>query len=144
MKKKIYFLLIVLTLLFVVIGCEFKERVRVEESDNGGTVEINQDQRLELKFRIEPATGIAWDPTEYDENILKFVDDEDWEYGTQEHEDEFGYDEDQDIQILTFDAVKTGETVLKLKKHRRWEENSPALDEFSITVKTTVVEEIEE
>ena len=106
------------------------ETVDVNETDNGGQIELELGKLLVVTLESNPSTGYRWELIKNNESILK-------QFG----QTEFKLSETSDPtivgtgvwEIFRFKAVTVGQMTLELVYHRSWEDAEP-LNTFSIQV----------
>jgi len=101
--------------------------IRLGAQDEGGQVELKEDQVLVISLESNPSTGYMWEVEEADEKILCQI-------GEIEFESESGLLGAPGKQILRFEAVAAGQTTFKLVYHRPWENDVKPARTFSIQV----------
>ncbi len=112
-------------------ACEQPTGIDLTAGNNGQTLDITQNQTLNIKLESNITTGYKWNlMTEPNSKILKFVSSD---YvgptpGSQPLVGGGGY------ELWRFQAVGTGTTTLKLGYYRPWETNTPPAKEFTFTV----------
>ncbi len=103
-----------------------RDPVMLGAGDNGRKIELNKGQILAIALESNPTTGYKWEATEFDEHILRQVGDQ--------FQPESSAAGAGGVQTLSFEAVNSGKTSLKLIYHRPWEKNVEPLKTFSIEV----------
>jgi inhibitor of cysteine peptidase len=118
---------VLLAVLVLVAGCGTSKEVKLDANDNGRQVELKKGQTLVLALESNPTTGYTWETVEPEEPVL-----------AQKGEVEFKSESDLlgagGVQTLRFEAVRAGQTDLKLVYHRPWEESVEPLETFSVQV----------
>ncbi len=108
-------------------GCRPSE-VKLGAEDSGREIELRKGQLLVITLEANPTTGYTWEVAEpLDEQILRPV-------GEVEFKPESDLVGAPGVQVLRFEAVKAGQTALKLVYHRPWEEGVEPLETFSLQV----------
>ena len=110
------------------VGCSEQKAISVDKNDNGRLIELNEGQKLVITLESNPTTGYSWNIAELDESMLK-------QEGDIEFISESNLIGSPGVEIIKFNAVKSGQTTLKLIYHRSWEEDVKPIETFSIQVK---------
>lgn len=103
-----------------------RDQVVLGAGDNGRQIELNKGQILAITLESNPTTGYTWEAAEFDEHILRQVGDQ--------FQPESSAPGAGGVQTLSFEAVNSGKTSLKLVYHKPWEKNVEPLKIFSIEV----------
>ena len=120
-------MLSLLAALATAAGCRPSE-VKLGVEDSGREIELRKGQLLVITLEANPTTGYTWEVAEpLDEQILRPV-------GEVEFKPESDLVGAPGVQVLRFEAVKAGQTALKLVYHRPWEEGVEPLETFSLQV----------
>ena len=111
-------------LLFVVVlmtACTSVEGVEINESNNGGQVELVLGEILVVRLESNPSTGYGWEIDELDESILQQIGKVGFESSVPDNPPPGtgGW------AILRFEAVGEGESELRLIYHQPWTEEEP-------------------
>ena len=101
--------------------------MRFSIQDSGKTVETCVGEELELVLEGNPTTGYAWDVVTFDSNILKQGKSDFWPGS--------GLIGAGGNEVIRFQAVAAGETVVKLVHHRPFDKKEPPLRTFELTVR---------
>jgi inhibitor of cysteine peptidase len=123
---RIHILTIFLTALLVLGACGQGPRV-LSVQDAGTTVELRPGEKVELVLVGNPTTGFTWEIETLDEAVLKQSGDP-------------LYKSDREVPgspgkfTFRFEAVGVGQTTLRLIYHRPFEEDTPPVDTFELTV----------
>lgn len=104
-----------------------KQPVKITEQDAGTTVEVRDGELLEVTLVGNPTTGYMWDVASVDPNILKPVEQLEFQADSKA----IG---SPGKLTLRFEAARPGKTSLKLIYHRPWEKNAEPIDTFEVTV----------
>lgn len=126
-------IIMVLTLLMGVAailasGCgPASQEVPLTAHDNGRQIEIHRGQALNISLPGNPSTGYIWQLDEVDEQILL-------QKGKPNFEPKSNEVGAPGLQTFRFQAVETGETILRLVYRRPWEDDVKPLQVFSIRV----------
>jgi inhibitor of cysteine peptidase len=124
--------------LLLVAGCQPGEPVEtpepvegtvIDESHNGGQVELPQGETLVVRLESNPSTGYLWEIDELDEGIVQQVGDTVFESSVQDDPPPGtgGW------TIFQFRGVGNGESELRLIYHQPWTEEEP-LSTFSVRI----------
>ena len=122
--------LIILASLLYACGAQGSSQTsarQLTEADNGRLIELNVGDTLEITLPGNPTTGFQWEVSAIDSAILRQV-------GEPEFEPLSNAVGSGGNVTLRFEAVGTGQTVLKLVHHRPFEENVPPTQTFEVTV----------
>ena len=100
--------------------------MRLNENDSNKTVEIVIGDELELILPANPTTGYGWEVSSIDTSIL------------QSNKADFVTNDPAigagGMEIIKFHALAVGKSELKLIFHRPFEQNTPPLKTFAVTV----------
>jgi len=127
MSKRIFYFLLVLSLLLAACG---SQAATLTEADNGAQIELSPGQTLTITLPSNPTTGYSWQVTQIDLKTLK-------QQGEAEYRQSPG---SKDLvgaggtETFHFEALQAGETTLQLAYHRPWENGVPPIQTFSVTV----------
>jgi len=141
MKKT--FLSIALGVVFV-LSLQGQNIIKVNRSNERQTIQINQDQVLEISLVRRASTGYGWYESSSitDKSVSKSI----TQFGDGDfiHDQSTGTSIDGSVivgqsgtQIIRYVGAKQGTTVLRLELRRPWEKNEPASDIFTITIVST-------
>jgi inhibitor of cysteine peptidase len=111
-------------LLFVVVlmtGCYPVEVVEIDESNNGGQVELGLGEMLVVRLESNPSTGYQWEIDELEGGVVQQRGEIGFESAVQENPPPGtgGW------TILRFEAIGAGESELRLIYHQPWIEEEP-------------------
>ncbi len=102
------------------------ESMKLSENDTGKTVEIAVGDELEVILQGNPTTGYLWEVSSIDSSVL------------QSNKADFVANNAAigagGLEIIRFHALATGKSELKLIFHRPFEQNTPPLKTFAVTV----------
>jgi len=118
---------VLLAVLVLLANCRPSGEVKLDASNNGSQIEIEQGQILVITLEANPTTGYTWEMIEGEEQILQQV-------GEIEFQPDSKLIGAPGIQTLRLEAVNVGQITLNLVYHRPWEENVDPLETFSIQV----------
>jgi inhibitor of cysteine peptidase len=99
----------------------------VNEADAGSTVELRVGDTMEVVLDGNPTTGFSWETAAVDASVLKQLGDP-------------GFQPDTSLLgsggkfTFRFEAVGSGQTLVRLIYHRPWEKNVPPEKTFEVTV----------
>lgn len=130
MKSKVWIVvvgIIVIIVIFVVCSLMSPGAVSVNASDAGETVTLSEGEYLNVTLAGNLTTGYTWETLSTDTSIIRPI----WEPIMKPDSKAIG---SGGMITLNFQAVKTGQTQLKLIYHRPWEKGVAPLDTFEITV----------
>ena len=134
MKKCLFFSIAVFAILFAysVKGQNF---VKVDKTNRGQSIQINQDQVLEIKLPRKAGTGYIWVETSTTANkaalrAVAQIGDGDFikDPGTETMHGGPG------TQIIRYVGVSQGTTVLTFELKRPWLKNNPPIDDYTVTI----------
>ncbi|MFN2159855.1 MAG: protease inhibitor I42 family protein [Anaerolineales bacterium] len=101
--------------------------VKLDAVDNGSQIELERGQFLEVSLEGNPTTGYSWEAAYLEDQILR-------QAGDPEFTPETDLIGSGGVQTLRFEAVKSGQTTLKLVYRRPWEGDVNLLKTFSVKV----------
>jgi len=90
--------------------------VKIDASNNGGTIYLLEGSTLNLTLRTNPTTGYTWDFTKLDQSMLMLISEEHWGFNLAPHVNGAGH-----METWIFKAVHVGITTLQLKYYRPWD-----------------------
>jgi inhibitor of cysteine peptidase len=99
----------------------------ITEADKGGVVQLQADDRIELRLRSNPSTGYTWRLQNQSTSLLKLV----GQSQTKPSESGVGRPV---IQVFEFQVKHTGAGVLLLRYMRPWEKSAPEDEQFDLHV----------
>jgi len=132
MKTKIQILSIVILLVSVpmLAGCASESRdLEIGADANGTQVELKSGQTLVVSLASNPSTGYGWHVAEIDESMLTQVGETEF---VQERADE-QLTGSGGTEVLRFESVASGTTILILTYDRAWEDQPPE-QTFTVTI----------
>jgi inhibitor of cysteine peptidase len=94
---------------------------------NGGSVTLNQGEKLEIKLSSNPTTGYNWEIVQIDSAIVQQVGDV--EYKSYSKRIGSG-----GVNTYTFQAASEGKTHLTLIYHRSFEKDTPPIETFDLDI----------
>lgn len=101
--------------------------LKINEADNGKTINLPTGKTMELTLEGNPTTGYSWLVTSVDENILSVNGEPD-------------YKSDSDLTgsggtfVFSFTAANPGTTQLELGYLRPWEEDVDPIEMYTVTI----------
>ena len=101
--------------------------VTLSEEDTGSTAELRVGDMMDVVLDGNPTTGFSWETTAIDESVLKQL----GEPGFEPHTSLIG---SGGKFTFRFQAVASGQTLLRLVYHRSWETEVPPEKTFEVTV----------
>lgn len=113
-------------ILLMAFSCAQSDGHKLQASDDGGRVELDQGQIVSVSLEGNPSTGYTWEVAEIDEQVLRQI-------GEPVFTSESQNLGSPGAQVLRFRAVGEGQTTLRLVYHRPWEEAEPERT-FSVEV----------
>ncbi len=123
--------LLALVLVLVAVGARGQAAGTVttlSESDAGRHVQLKRGDTLIIELQGNPTTGFSWDVASVDAAVLKLEGDPGFEADTP------GLPGSGGTCTFTFKALGSGETKLLMTYQRPWEKDTPAADDFEVTV----------
>ena len=97
------------------------------DADHGQTIEMNVGDTFSVELESNPSTGYSWQVAAMDNAVLKQI-----------GQPEFKPESDQvgagGIEILRFETVGRGQSILKLIYHRPWDQDVPPLETYEVRV----------
>lgn len=124
-RKLLLVLMVVLAGLLA--GCASHPALQLGEADAGKTVELRSGESLVVSLQGNITTGFTWVPAAQDPAQLKQVGDA----VVTPESDAIGAG---GVIVLRFEAVATGQTVLRLEYKRPWETDVAPLQTYEVTV----------
>ncbi|MFQ5595654.1 MAG: protease inhibitor I42 family protein [Anaerolineae bacterium] len=109
-------------------ACTGPSPVKIDESANGTSVNLEAGQTLIVTLKSNPTTGYDWQVDEMDEGVVKLVTQE---FKPASDPDRLGAPGQTEFQ---FQAVGAGTTSLRLIYVRSWETDVEPQDTFEITI----------
>jgi len=130
--------------LFLIFNLQAQNVIKVDRSNERQTIQLNQDQVLEISLARKASTGYGW----YESNsitnksitkVITQLGDYDFvlDPNTGTSTDGNSFVGQSGTQITRFVGVSKGTTLLRLELRRPWEMNEPASDIYTITVVST-------
>jgi len=101
--------------------------VTLSEEDAGSTVELRVGDTMEVVLDGNPTTGFSWETVAVDASVLKQL----GEPGFEPYTNLIG---SGGKFTFRFEAVASGQTLLRLVYHRPWETEVPPEETFEVTV----------
>jgi inhibitor of cysteine peptidase len=101
--------------------------VSLSEEDSGSTVELRAGDTMEVVLDGNPTTGFEWETADVDASVLNQLGDPGFEPYTNLMGSGGKF-------TFRFEAVASGQTLLKLVYHRPWETDVPPEKTFEVTV----------
>ena len=129
MKQLIKAVGIALIIIILVSGCGISnaKTITLDKKANASTVELRKGDKLDVMLQGNPSTGYSWAIDSLDSTIL-------------EESAKPEFEPDSDLAgaggefTFHFEALKSGETNLRLIYHRSWEKDKKPSDTFEIIV----------
>ena len=103
--------------------------VQIDKSVNGQTIDLADDEVLEVKLPCQPSTGYAWKPSKLNSGVI-----------VQKGEYEFiqgpvkNLPGQMETVVYRFAGASHGTTELRMESVRAWEKNSPPIDKFRVNL----------
>lgn len=101
--------------------------ITLTNADNGKTLTLKTGQTITLRLAENPTTGYRWSIPVLNAQVLQLTDDR--------------FDPSSSGAIggggqrtLTFQAQQPGQMSLSLKNRREWEDESSAIESFTVTI----------
>lgn len=127
MKRYLIVCLAVMGVLLSACGLAGAKVVKAGEDMNGQTIELEVGQKLQISLEGNPTTGFNWELLEYDPAVLKQV-------GDMEYKSDSKLMGAGGVMTFTFEALKSGDTRLRLIYHRGWETDVPPEKNYELDV----------
>jgi inhibitor of cysteine peptidase len=102
------------------------ESMKLSENDSGKTVEIKCGNQLEVELPGNPTTGYVWEVSSLNSNVMR-LDKTDF-IANEKTIGSGGF------EVMKFQAIAAGTSVLNLKFLRSFEHNIPPIKTFRVTV----------
>ncbi len=122
---------VLLSALFLAVGCGSAQEVQIGADDDGRQIALDQGQVLVVTLGSNPSTGYSWQVAEIQEAILKQLGEAEFQASDPGGTPVVGAG---GTETFRFEALKAGQTTLKLVYHRPWEKDVEPLDTFSVQV----------
>ncbi len=114
-----------------------KNKVAVNDHNNGHNIVLSSGQLLEIRlYSPNAGSGCCWSVSKMQCDVLRQFGE--WSFEQKRFFDDYGAPAvgvPDGYQVIRFVGVKAGTTGLTLEYKRPWEKNSPALQTYSIVVK---------
>lgn len=104
----------------------------ISDADNGKTVTVTNGTKIQVDLVGVPTAGYMWTLKEAPAFLKKTGE---TSGATSEAQREPGFAGGSHWEVFFFDVTGTGEGALVLEQRRPWEDDGPADDVFSVTVK---------
>ena len=132
MEKRTYIIggaLIAVLIIVMVFIAYAPDEVQLTAADDGSTVKLKTGQIVTVTLEANPTTGYTWAVAEPSDGqiVLRQV-------GELEFEPESDLIGAGGVQIIKFEVVNPGQTVLTLVYHRPWETDVAPLKTFAVYV----------
>ena len=121
---------VTVTMALLLVGCAGSGQTRLYAEDDGGQMELELGQVVEVVLRSNPTTGYRWERVDSGDGVL-----------VQEGEAELQQEaKDRQlvgaggVKLLRFKAQSTGQTMLELVYRRTWEKEEKPEETFSVQV----------
>jgi inhibitor of cysteine peptidase len=125
-----YPILVILTSLLVFMllaGCSQRGPILVTEQDSDSTIELRSGDVLELVLDGNPTTGFTWEMDPVDTGVLLQISEPEFKPDTNLTGSEGKF-------TWRFEAVNSGQTLLRLVYHRPFEQGVPPARIFEATI----------
>ena len=100
--------------------------VKLDEQDNGQSVEVSSGDRITITLEGNPTTGYSWEPGEFDASVVELV-------GEADYKSDSKMLGSGGVYTFTLKALAPGATTVKFIYHRSWEDAEPA-QVFEVTL----------
>lgn len=100
--------------------------VKLDEQDNGQTVEVNSGDKITITLAGNPTTGYSWELSEFDASVVELA-------GEADYKSDSKLLGSGGVYTFTLKAGAPGSTVVKFIYHRSWEDAEPA-QVFEVTL----------
>ena len=125
MKKQ--FLSILLFGLFFSLTACAATAIKLGESDNGTTINLNTGDKFTLTLPGNPTTGYSWEISEIDSTLIELV-------GEPAYETDSNRIGSGGMFTFTFKALSAGRSNIKLIYHRSFEQGVEPADIYQVTL----------
>jgi len=125
-NKKLTLMAAFIALIFTLAACS-AVAVRLDEQDNGQSVDVASGDKITIRLEGNPTTGYSWEVSAIDPAMVELVGEPD--YKTDSKALGSG-----GVYTFTFKAAAAGTTSLKLIYHRSWEEDVDPVKVFEVTL----------
>jgi inhibitor of cysteine peptidase len=133
MKSRALYRIVTLILLLVA-GCastpSHSEGILLHESDSGQILELRVNDTFLILLDSNPSTGYSWNVEYIDLAVLEQV-------GEPLFTPDSNLPGSGGTTMFAFQTIAVGQTLLRLIYHRTWEEDTPPLKTFEITITIT-------
>lgn len=100
--------------------------VKLDEQDNGQTVEVNSGDKITITLEGNPTTGYSWELSEFDASVVEPA-------GEADYKSDSKLLGSGGVYTFTLNALAPGATTMKFIYHRSWEDAEPA-QVFEVTL----------
>ena len=119
-------------MIYIMTACSGKSTnlITADDASAGSTIEMRVGDKLDVKLEGNPTTGYNWTIESVDSQIIKQLGESEFKQNKQS----------QNLVgaggsiIHHFEAIKSGQTQLKLIYHRPWETDVAPIKIFEITI----------
>ena len=125
--KRYLALMLVLGLFSITLTACKANKVRITEGHNGQVLTLNQGDLLSLSIEGNTSTGYIWEIEEVDSSVLALKGEPDYRSSSRLTGAGGTY-------TFTFEAAAPGNTTLRLKYYRSFENDVPPIKTFTVTV----------
>lgn len=125
-KNTLFFVAALIALSLTLTACG-STAVKLDASDNGRSIEVNNGDKITITLEGNPTTGYSWELSEYDAAMVEPV-------------GEPAYDSDSKLlggggaYTFTLKALAPGVTTVRLVYHRSWETDVEPLQVYEVTL----------
>lgn len=127
MKKTITLMAALIVLILTLTACG-SAAVKLDEQDNGASVEVNSGERVSITLAGNPTTGYSWELVDFDEVVVEAV-------GEPEYKSDSKLIGGGGEYTFTLKALAPGTTTVRLVYQRSWETDLEPIEVFEVTVK---------
>ncbi len=107
------------------------DEINVNEENDGGQIELEQDQILVVTLESNPTTGYSWELDENQDSVLQQIGEAQFKPSDEGEPPMVGAG---GWEIFRFKAISAGQMTLKLIYRRSWEEGIDPVNTYSLDV----------
>ena len=104
------------------------QTIKIDPTEGVGEIDMRVGDTLELSFESNPTTGYQWEVAELNPDVLRQVGEAEYIAPTSNLLGAPGK------EIFRFEAISTGETLLKLVYHRPFEPEVPPEQSYEVNI----------
>lgn len=126
-----YFITASFLIFLLIMSCSIltgNQTIELDSHSNGKTIDIKCGKKLTIKLKGNATTGYTWALSDYDENLIKFID---VHYVPLQSKSEGTGGE----WVTNFEVISPGESEITFIYKRPWEKNNSSMQKFYVTIK---------